>query len=273
MNPPNETQPFQSRLSYPGLLLGAAALLATSLLTGMHLVTKTAIAERLAEDLQASLGQVIPDGIYDNDLLANPLTINIDPENSPASGEPLRVYRATQQGEISALAFRQVADGGYGGPIQLLLGLDPNGTLLGVRVLSHKETPGLGDKIERAKSDWIESFKGRSLDDPTQAQWTVKKQGGLFDQFTGATITPKAVILGVKTGLQLFEQHRKSLLAPDYSADSTRHSTPHLSPEDSPPLSVTSSAAKSTAKSPIPTPALTLATRPITHLPPTGGLK
>ncbi len=215
----NLTKALQSRLSYPSLLLGAAALMATSLLSGMHWVTKSAIAERLAEDLQASLGQVIPEGIYDNDLLAGPLFItiktgNIQTEHAPNSHEPLPVYRATQQGEISALAFRQIANDGYGGPIQLLLGIDPNGTLLGVRVLSHKETPGLGDKIERAKSDWIESFKGRSLDDPSHAKWTVKKQGGQFDQFTGATITPKAVILGVKAGLQFFERHRHSLLAP-----------------------------------------------------------
>ncbi|MEH6472119.1 MAG: electron transport complex subunit RsxG [Halopseudomonas sp.] len=271
MNPPTRTQPLQSRLSYPGLLLGAAALVATSLLTGMHLVTKTAIAERLAEDLQASLGQVIPDGSYDNDLLASPLTITIKTnhfktENSPAAGEPLRVYRATQQGKISGLAFRQMAYGGYGGPIQLLLGIDPNGKLLGVRVLSHKETPGLGDKIERAKSDWVESFTGRSLGDPTHAQWTVKKQGGQFDQFTGATITPKAVILGVKAGLQLFEQQRLSLLAPivspaEISTDSAPHSLRYLS------------SGYSGSQDDAQTPVLPLAVNPSTHLPPTGGLK
>ncbi len=214
MNIPIKTKPLQARLSYPGLLLGATALLATSLLSGMHQVTKSAIAERLAEDLQASLGQVIPDAGYDNDLLASPLLIKTDPINSPTPDGLLRVYRATRQGEIRALAFRQVAPGGYGGPIQLLLGVDPNGKLLGVRVLSHKETPGLGDKLERAKSDWIESFTGRSLDNPTPSQWTVKKQGGQFDQFTGATITPKAVILGVKAGLQWFEQQQRLLLLP-----------------------------------------------------------
>jgi electron transport complex protein RnfG len=232
----------------------------------MHLVTKTAIAERLAEDLQASLGQVIPEDIYDNDLLASPLNIKVDSENSPVSNGFLPVYRATRQDEISALAFRQVATGGYGGPIQLLLGVDPNGKLLGVRVLSHKETPGLGDKIERAKSDWIESFKGRSLDDPTLSQWTVKKQGGQFDQFTGATITPKAVILGIKAGLQFFKQQRQSLLVPIVSptedaADATPHSPPHLSPVDSRPQDGAQ------------TPVLPPAAGPITQLPPAGGLK
>jgi len=106
----------------------------------------------------------------------------------------------------------ETARKGYSGEIRLLLGIDENGKLLGVRVLKHTETPGLGDKIEVNRSDWITRFNGLSLGNPPEAQWAVKKDGGPFDQFAGATITPRAVVNGIRDGLRLFAAHRKTLL-------------------------------------------------------------
>ena len=92
------------------------------------------------------------------------------------------------------------------------MGLDSNGEILGVRVISHTETPGLGDKIEIKKSKWILSFNGKSLDNVTYSEWNVKKDGGIFDQFSGATITPRKVVLAIKRGLEFYKSHREELL-------------------------------------------------------------
>jgi electron transport complex protein RnfG len=123
----------------------------------------------------------------------------------------LLVYRARQGKHVTGVAF-ETSRRGYSGEIKVLLGVDENGKLLGVRVLQHTETPGLGDKIEVTRSDWITRFTGKSLGDPPEAQWAVKKDGGPFDQFAGATITPRAVVNGVRDGLRLFAANRKTLL-------------------------------------------------------------
>ena len=102
---------------------------------------------------------------------------------------------------------------GYSGAIKSLIGIDKSGNILGVRVIAHAETPGLGDKIELAKSDWILKFNHHSLSDLTAQQWKVKKDGGTFDQFSGATITPRAVVGSVYQGLAFFKQHQTQLLA------------------------------------------------------------
>ena len=115
------------------------------------------------------------------------------------------------------------APDGYGGAIELIVGINADGTVAGVRVVAHKETPGLGDKIDARKSRWIDAFAGRSLADPAPAQWAVQKDGGVFDQFTGATITPRAVTAAVKRTLQFFEANREALLAPAATGSDTRH--------------------------------------------------
>jgi electron transport complex protein RnfG len=102
---------------------------------------------------------------------------------------------------------------GYAGPIELILGLDTRGQILGVRAIAHAETPGLGDKIEASRDDWILGFNGLSLSDPPSERWAVKKDGGDFDQFSGATITPRAVVGAIKTGLAFFAAKRDTLLA------------------------------------------------------------
>lgn len=195
-------------LGYPSLLLGVAVLLSTSLLAVGHLATQDDIALRQAEDLNASLSQVLPAELHDNDLLQSPLDISVD------AGPIVRVYRAEQQQRISAVAYQVNAPDGYGGTIEMIIGVDSQGQILGVRVLSHSETPGLGDKIEIARSDWILGFDGQSLNSPDDAGWAVKKDGGQFDQFTGATVTPRAVVKAVKQGLLFYRQQQARLLAP-----------------------------------------------------------
>ncbi|MCF7983141.1 MAG: electron transport complex subunit RsxG [Thiohalocapsa sp.] len=201
---------YRRRVGYQSGLLGGFALVAAALLVMGDIATRDAIAEREAEDLLASLQQVLPEDLHDNDLLANtiqlPATAAVVPEGS------VTVYRALQGLDVTAVAF-DVTGQGYAGPIHVLLGIGVDGRVLGARVLAHAETPGLGDKIEIGRDDWILSFDGRSLDDPQPARWAVEKDGGIFDQFSGATITPRAVVRAVKGGLELFEANRDALTA------------------------------------------------------------
>jgi len=209
---PAPTVPRMARLSTllelvggkHALVLGGFSLAATLLLAVAYGLTKEPIQKSALEDLRRSLEQVIPASIHDNNPAADTLQLQLD-------GTPLLVYRARRGNHVTGVAF-EAARRGYSGEIRVLLGIDENGKLLGVRVLQHTETPGLGDKIEVTRSDWITRFTGKSLGDPPDAQWAVKKDGGPFDQFAGATITPRAVVNGVRDGLRLFAAHRKTLL-------------------------------------------------------------
>jgi Na+-translocating ferredoxin:NAD+ oxidoreductase subunit G len=205
-----DLEALRKRLDYQTYILAAAALVASVLLGFGDLSTKGSIEERLAEDMRATLEQVLPSRLYDNDLLNSTQAVADD-----TWGEtPTTVYVARLGGEVSAVAFRVNAQGGYSGPIALMLGVDKQGAILGTRVIAHAETPGLGDKIETSKSKWILSFDGRSLDNTSTERWRVKKDGGDFDQFAGATITPRAVVRGVEAGLKFFQRHRDELLGP-----------------------------------------------------------
>ncbi len=191
------------------LVLGGFSMAAAGLLAGGNLLTADAIAQRAAEDMKASLGQVLPAALHDNDLLADAAQVPAG-EGRP----PVTVYRARKDGAVTAVAYRAVG-AGYAGDIELIMGVDRAGTLLGVRVVRHAETPGLGDKIEAAKSDWITRFAGRALGDPPQERWKVKKDGGEFDQFSGATVTPRAVVAAVRDGLLFFAANKARLLDPE----------------------------------------------------------
>lgn len=200
----------RQHVGYQALLLGGFALLAAALLVTGDIVTRDEIAARRAEDLLASLSQVIPAALHDNDLLTNPVTLEArDPAGKP---QALTVYRALRGTTVTGVAFEVVGQG-YAGPIRVLLGVDANGRVLGARVLAHTETPGLGDKIEVQRDDWILSFDGRSLTDPAPARWAVAKDGGVYDQFSGATITPRAVVRAIKEGLELFATNHDALTA------------------------------------------------------------
>lgn len=198
---------YRQRVGYQAGLLGGFTLLAAALLVMGDIATHDAIELRKAEDLKASLSQVIPPAIHDNDLLANPLTLEGE------DGKPVTVYRALEGLQVKAVAYTIIGIG-YAGEVESIIGIDADGKILGVRVLSHAETPGLGDKIELAKSDWVLAFNGRSLGDPPPERWAVKKDGGDFDQFSGATITPRGVVGSIKRALEFFQAHRTALTSP-----------------------------------------------------------
>ncbi len=202
---------LKTRMSYQALLLAGFALLASALLGLGDYSTRDTIKLRMEEDLRASLAEVVPDRLYDNNLLAD--TILVDSSGDGLGSDETQVYLARKQGKVNAVSFRLVAPGGYSGAINLIMGVDRNGKVLGVRVISHAETPGLGDKIEVSKSNWILKFDGQSLQNLTVEQWAVRKDGGIFDQFSGATITPRAIVKAVHQGLKFFNQHRSELLA------------------------------------------------------------
>jgi electron transport complex protein RnfG len=201
---------LRKRLDYQTYLLAAAGLVASLLLGFADLATRGSIERRQAEDMLATLEQVLPPGLYDNDLLKDTKTISDTAEQG--LGET-PVYVARKGGQVTAVAFKMAASGGYSGPIVLVVGVSRDGVVLGVRVVAHAETPGLGDKIERSKSNWILSFDGRSLENTATGRWRVKKDGGDFDQFAGATITPRAVVGGVQRGLRFFQRHRDELIS------------------------------------------------------------
>lgn len=199
-----KTSEFRSTVTFQALLLGTAAFIATTLLSTGDLGTREAIQLRAEEDLKNSIEQVIPDGIYDNDLLESTVTVE------GPNGSPMEVYQAMDEGSLTGIAFT-VSSFGYSGEISAIMAVDPGGEILGVRILSHSETPGLGDKIEIQKDDWILSFNGRSLGNPPESRWGVKKDGGHFDQFSGATITPRAVVRAVKSGLEFYQERKSDL--------------------------------------------------------------
>lgn len=194
---------LRSRLTYQSALLGAAALLTSGALALASRATGPAIEAAAAEDLKQSLTQVLP-GQYDNDLLKDTVVL-------PGPDGDITVYRARKGDLVAAVVF-QVRGRGYAGPVVSMMGVDRDGHVLGVRVIRHKETPGLGDKIEPAKDTWIFAFDGKSLNDPPAAKFAVKKDGGVFDQFAGATITPRAVVNSVKGGLEFFGREKARLL-------------------------------------------------------------
>jgi Na+-translocating ferredoxin:NAD+ oxidoreductase subunit G len=199
---------LKARVSYQTILLAVYALIASALLGVADLNTRDVIKLRQEEDLKASLVQVVPAELFDNDLVKDAVTVPADSDLN--TGETL-VYRARKRGEITAAAFQLTAPDGYSGDIKMIMGLNRNGEVLGVRVIAHAETPGLGDKIEVSKSDWILNFNGRSIHNLTVKEWAVKKDGGIFDQFSGATITPRAVVKTIYKGLLFFDKHKSEL--------------------------------------------------------------
>ena len=197
---------WRSRLSYQPLSLGIVALLTSASLVLANQMTQPRILAAEERDLQTTLNDVLPAGYADNELLKDTVQI------AGKDGKLLTIYRARKSGMINGAVF-QTSARGYAGEIVVLIGVDAQGTMLGARVIRHQETPGLGDKIEAAKSRWIRDFEGKSLDSPAAEKWAVKKDGGVFDQFAGATITPRAVVKAVKQGMEFFAAHRTEILS------------------------------------------------------------
>jgi electron transport complex protein RnfG len=194
---------IRDKLAYQPLLLGVVALLASGALAVVSGATGPAIAAAEAKDLRDSLSEVLPAGLADNDFLKDTVDLQKD-------GKTVTIYRARHGSEMKAVLFK-VAERGYAGDIQVLMAVDMDGRTLGVRILKHSETPGLGDKIEVKKDDWVLDFNGKSLGEPAPEKWGVRKDNGVFDQFAGATITPRAVVKAVKGGLEFFAAHRADI--------------------------------------------------------------
>ena len=193
------------------LLLGLFALIGTALVALTYTGTQERIAEAERKYMLRSLNAVIPRSQYDNDMFND--VIEISSEKFLGTAEPVQVFRARLGGQPTAVAFAVIATEGYVGPIKLLVGIDIRGEITGVRILTHKETPGLGDKIEERRSDWILGFDGRSLQNTEQKSWQVKRDGGEFDQLTGATITPRAVVKAVRNALLFYAANKDTLFA------------------------------------------------------------
>ena len=192
------------------LLLGGCALVVVALLAGMHALTRERIVAAEHRKELATLAMLLPAGRYDNDPIADVVTVTAPDWLGTAA--PVAVRRARLRGAPSALVVPVVAQG-YAGPIRMLVGVPADGRVLGARVVAHQETPGLGDWIEADRSDWIDGFRNRSLDDPALAGWRVRKDGGQFDQFAGATVTPRAVVKALATLLRYLEWHGAELYA------------------------------------------------------------
>jgi electron transport complex protein RnfG len=192
-----------------GALLGLFGVLGSTLVALTYQGTAARIAENERQVLLEQIGTLLPPSRIDNDILADTRQVQA-PE---ALGAPdTTVYTGRRAGRVVAVVLSPVvAPDGYNGPIRLIVGINADGSLAGVRVLSQQETPGLGDQIDIRKSDWITHFTGRSLGNPPLRRWKVKKDGGVFDQFTGATITPRAVVKAVKKSLQWMVAHHAEL--------------------------------------------------------------
>lgn len=204
-----------STLRYQTLLMGCGVLLAGVIIAvGYWLIYGPG---GRAADRLSSLQQVIPLAPVSQELLENPLRLD-----GGLLGQEVLAYRVQQGEQVEGVAYEVVAKG-YSGDIVLMMGIAPNGTLHGVRVVSHSETPDFSHELELTESDWILSFNGRSLENPPRKDWAVKKDGGEFDQWTGATITPSAIVKAVKRGLEFFAANRSELLNTNSGASGGAH--------------------------------------------------
>lgn len=203
------------------LLLTLFGVLGTSLVAFTHEQTRERILFNERQALLDSLQALVPAGEVDNDMAADSILVS-DPDL--LGSRETRVYRGRKDGEPVAAVFTSTAPDGYAGPIRLLVAVRRDGSLAGVRVVAHKETPGLGDKIDERKSDWIHSFTGKSLGNPTPERWKVRRDGGDFDQFTGATITPRVVVKAVRRTLEFAQREGlKKLYAPATETGRANH--------------------------------------------------
>lgn len=200
-----------SSVSKNSLLLGAFALVTTALLAFTAELTKDRIAKAEREAQQKALFEIIPRARHTNDILTETIKV---PE-SAWDGLGLKrggdIFVARHTDETIAVIIPAVAPDGYGGDIRMIVGINADGTIAGVRIIDHHETPGLGDKIELNKNPWILAFNGKSLAEPPTTRWKVKKDGGDFDQFAGATITPRAVVNQIRRVLEFIDAHHDEL--------------------------------------------------------------
>lgn len=192
-------------------ILGVFAVVGSLVLALIHDATAERIRANERATILRSLHILIPPERHDNDLFTDVIRVR-DPLLQ-VDGEAVEIYRARMQGKPVAAILTAVAPDGYNGNIYLLVAINYDGRIAGVAVTRHLETPGLGDGIDRRKSDWIHIFDGKSLDKPTAERWRVRKDGGDFDQLTGATISPRAVVKAVHNALVYYREHRDEIFA------------------------------------------------------------
>ena len=169
--------------------------------------TRVRIADNEAQRVLAELKAILPATLYDNQPHRDVITLNLQGD------EPRQIWRARRNGESVAAVLSSLAPDGYSGQIRLLVAIRADGQILGVRVASHSETPGIGDAIEARKSAWIGNFAGRSLTDPAETRWRLRKDGGDLDAISGATVSSRAVVAATRRAMQYFRLHREMIFS------------------------------------------------------------
>ncbi|NOR35662.1 MAG: electron transport complex subunit RsxG [Woeseiaceae bacterium] len=200
-----------------GLTLAVIAAICTALVALTFQATRERIAANEKALLEQSLQPALAGTFYDSGVSESRLVLP-SPHGLPGN-EPAVVYRVFAEGEPVAALFAVTARDGFSGPIRILVGIAVDGTVTGVRILRHRETPGLGDKIESARSDWIFQFDGHSMGDPVATGWAIEVDGGEFDQLTGASITPRAIIKAIRDTLNYFETHQDAIFLSESSGE------------------------------------------------------
>ncbi len=186
-------------------------------LSWLDRLTEARIERNAQEWIRTRLAILVPDAMHDNELLDDKVTAR-----SPdllGTSRAVTIYRARQAGQPTAVVLHTTAPDGYRGPIELLVAIATDGTLIGVQVVRHNETPGLGDAFENRNIDWLPKFSGRSLEDPPQQRWAVRPDGGEFDAFTGATITPRAIVKAVRRALEFYRAKQSVVFEADTSTE------------------------------------------------------
>jgi Na+-translocating ferredoxin:NAD+ oxidoreductase subunit G len=215
MNPGNESDSGNKQRSptawSSGIVLAVVAAICTALVAVTHRLSAPRIAENEKAYLEQSLRPALANVFYDNDLSES--TLVLPPPHGLPGNESAIIYRLFSEDQPAAAVFVVSARDGYAGPIRLLVAIEYSGKLTGVQVLEHNETPGLGDLIEATRSDWLKQFEDASLEEPPRDRWAIRRDGGEFDQLTGASITPRAVVRAVKETLLYFEANRDEVFA------------------------------------------------------------
>lgn len=201
-----------------GVTLAAIAAVCTTLVATTYHLTKDRIAANEQAFLERKLAPVLGSIAFEGGISESKRLVSA-PHGLPGREDAL-IYRVYSDGQPVAALFAVTAPDGYAGPIRILLGIDVNGVVTGLRILEHRETPGLGDRIEDSKSDWVHQFAGKSLRDPLLEDWSIRRDGGEFDQLSGASVTPRAVINAVRDTLLYFDANREQVFTIDDSDES-----------------------------------------------------
>jgi len=202
-----------NRIGKSGLTLAGIAVVCTTIVALTYELTAERIVDNRKAHAEALLASALGGIVYDGSLTDAQFTLT--PPHGLPGDDAADVYRASLNGTPVAVLFAVTAMDGYAGPIRLLIGIRADGRLSGVRVVSHDETPGLGDQIDSARSDWIFQFDGQSLADPAPADWAIRADGGSFDQITGASVSSRAVVEAVRDTLLYFADNRDTVLGAD----------------------------------------------------------